>query len=129
MFSSLCIGENSLDSVLFIVPVGWSEGARCRITGDSCNCYVFWLGCCFGEIRDRLKPVNSLILQKENQIFEKKNTFKNPSVATMFDLSLREWIKYVKFHLSSPTRNRDVHFTLHLKTFYKNISPERKFHT
>ena len=35
------------------------------------------------------------------------------SVGTMFDLSLREWIKYVKFH-SSPTRNRDVHFTLQI---------------
>ena len=35
-----------------------------------------------------------------------------PSVGTMFDLSLREWMEYVKFHSSSPTHNRDPYFTL-----------------
>ena len=36
----------------------------------------------------------------------------------MFELSLREWIKFVEFHSSSPTRNRDVHLNLKIISFF-----------
>ena len=54
-----------------------------------------------------------MIPKKQEQNYEikkqKQNSDKKECVGTMFDLSLREWIKYVKFSSSSLTRNRDVH--------------------